>query len=470
MKFYSCIIYALFITVLLSCSKEDKTDNTTTDPPEVSFNISYGVDGATTFSNTSKNAESYEWDFGDGSAKNTTTSPTYTYLKPGKYNVTLKAAGKGGSISKSQEADIKISQKDLADIDKLVSDLMTKYDLPGAQLAISKGEKMVYAKSYGLADKVKNEKMNNQHLLRIASCSKPYAGIAIMKLVEQGKLQLNSKVFGPGGVLGTKYGTKTYSSKVTSITVSQLLLNTTGFFVDAQGIQTINLQPQMNDTQFMNWLMDNSSFAADPGTLYYYNNNNFFVSSIVVENVTGMTYENFIKKEIFDLIGDKSSRMGKNNLRSGEATYYGQGNLVNNVYNFDLERYKGAGANISTAINLLKFALAIDGNSAKKDLLPQNLLNQFYTVTPLFNSWAHGVSVWPNAPLKFMYGSLPGTRSGWMFNQSNGLAVSIIFNGNLDYSRGSSYYQPFEFAVQDLLVNFVSQNRTFQSIDQFAWE
>jgi D-alanyl-D-alanine carboxypeptidase len=463
-------LYVLTLIFVFSCSKKEvaPTPNNDTPKPEAAFTVITNANGLATFTNNSKNADSFEWDFGDGTSKSTLKAPEHQYLRPSKFKVVLKATNKGGTTVLEQDTDILIAQNDIIEIDNLISTFIKKYNLPGASLAIAQNEKLVYAKGYGIANIANNEKMTPSHVLRIASCSKAYCGMAIMKLVEQKKLKLSDKVFGNGAILGEKYGSKVYSDKVKSINVSQLLHNVSGFFCQTKGDDFINRQPALNNSQFLSWAMDNSIFEFDPGKGYHYNNTNFFVASMVVEQLSGMSYANFLKKEIFDIIDDKTANLANNQLPyPNEVKYYGQGNLVGNEY-FDVERYKGAGSSITTATGMLKFALALDGKPTRKDLLNADLLAELSTTTSLQTNWAHGLGIWGDR--KYMYGSFPGTRAGWMIEPSTGLTVSLILNGNLDYSKGSAYYDPFVFAMQDLIVDLISKNRGFQNIDQFAWE
>ncbi|MGR3810359.1 serine hydrolase domain-containing protein [Jiulongibacter sp. NS-SX5] len=356
-------------------------------------------------------------------------------------------------------------QENISSIDDLVAQLMNQYDLPGASLAIAKNEKLVYLKSYGLSNTSSGQAMMPDHIMRVASTTKPYTGMAIMKLKEQGKLTLEDKVFGDDALLGKKYGTRAYSENLQNISVGQLLHNTTGAFVDANGYDMINRNEQLSDAEYMNWMLDNSYSPHKPGEVYYYNNVNFFVASILIEELSGISYFDFVKQEILDPIGDQETRMGINqNSYENEVNYYGQGNLTNNVYNFNLERYKGAGAMLGNARSLLKFALAVDGKDARKELLSPALLNEFKTVTSLQENWGHGLGIWGQRT--YMYGALPGTRSGWLTEPSSGMSVALIFNGNADYTQAEPY-QEFVFAVQDLLVNLVTIPRAYKNIDQF---
>ena len=65
-------------------------------------------------------------------------------------------------------------------------------------------------------------------LFRIARVTKPFTSVAIFTLVEQGKLNLSDKFFGPSGVLDNMYGKPPYKQYVTDITVDHLLTHTSG--------------------------------------------------------------------------------------------------------------------------------------------------------------------------------------------------------------------------------------------------
>lgn len=354
-------------------------------------------------------------------------------------------------------------QKDISEIDEMVNAFINKHNLPGASVAISKNENLVYTKGYGFANVESKEVATPEHLFRVGSCSKPYTGMAIMKLVEEGKIDLNDKVFGEGAVLGTQFGTRAYGEDLKKITVANLLHNVSGAFVDASGRDLINANEHLSDEQYMNWLLDNTYQEFSPGSQFHYVNVNFFVAAIIVEKVSGLAFEDYLREAVWKPIGDTNSKLGTIAPANMEVTYYGQGVLKGQEYGTYIDRYLGAGNVISTAENLLRFATAIDGKSGKEDLLPQDLLAQYTTGSSVASGQALGIGLWGNR--LYFYGSIPGTRSGWILDKSTGLAAAIIFNGNLDYTKAS--YETFPYEVQDMLVDFISQQRSFQNIDQF---
>jgi hypothetical protein len=155
------------------------------------------------------------------------------------------------------------------------------------------------------------------------------------------------------------------------------------------------------------------------------------------------------------------------NLQPNEAKYYGQGGTKGFEYNLNIERRDGDGGLVITASDLLKFVLAIDGNQSRPDILDATTYQKFIQPSgpaPLDPNFGNGIIKWNTR--YYFYGALPGTRSSYM-TESNGMAVSLIFNGNADYTD-NTVYNLFTQAHQALLVDILSNNLgVYQNIDQF---
>ena len=99
-------LYFLALSILLvivSCDNDEEQE------PIASFTVSKTEifsGESVVFTNNSLNAVSYEWNFGDGSATLSEENPTYTYVDPGSYTVTLKAIGKGGVSTSSTDISV----------------------------------------------------------------------------------------------------------------------------------------------------------------------------------------------------------------------------------------------------------------------------------------------------------------------------------------------------------------------------
>lgn len=358
------------------------------------------------------------------------------------------------------------SQKDISLIDESIESFMTKFSVPGASLAIAKNGKLVYRKAYGMADKEKGEKVTLESRFRLASVSKTYTGVAIMKLIEAGHFSLDDKVFGSGALLGTEYGKKSYSQSVKSITVRQLLQMTTGCFLTSNNRDAIDAEQQLNNEDFFNWMMDNGKFAFEPGTNFQYINTNFFIAGRIIEKFSGKSFTEYIK-ELLKPTGEKTTDLANRSISNklpNEVTYYGQGSVANFEYGFNIERRDADGGLVTTATDLLRFVLAIDGQDTRKDIITNASLVNLTTASTFNPGYGCGIGV--SGSIKFNYGMLPGTRTGFMWN-SNGMAVVLLLNASPDYFN-TSQTNSFVRAKEDILLDLVrNPNKGYQDIDQF---
>jgi CubicO group peptidase (beta-lactamase class C family) len=119
-------------------------------------------------------------------------------------------------------------QRDIAVIDSRIEQWMSQNNMPGFSLAISKNGKLVYSKGYGFAGQTPAIPVTTGSQFRIASVSKLITAAAVMKLVQDGKVKMDDRVFGISSILGTMYGTQPYKTYVTDVTVSDLLHHTSG--------------------------------------------------------------------------------------------------------------------------------------------------------------------------------------------------------------------------------------------------
>lgn len=321
--------------------------------------------------------------------------------------------------------------KDIPQVDTLIENFMKKYKVPGASIAITKGEKLVYVKTYGYADTLKEEKMHPKNLFRIASISKPITAIAMMKLVEQGKLTLDTKVFGADGILGTKYGTKPYDERVNSITVKHLLQQTCGGWGNTGGKDPMFLDASWSMEQVINYTLDNTPLLYEPGQRYIYSNFGYCLLGRVIETITGQSYEDYVKKNILLPMGITNMQIGGNTLGArldNEVIYYGQvpGGLHPYIYN--ITRMDAHGGWVASATDLVRLLVHVDGFENKKDILSASSVKKMSELSTAENNttYAYGWRVdkdnnWWHA------GSLPGTGTH-LARRANGFNWTVLTN------------------------------------------
>ena len=344
---------------------------------------------------------------------------------------------------------------------------MSTYNVPGASLAISKHGKLVYRKSYGVADQGTGEKVTNESRFRLASVSKTFTGAAILKLVQEGKFSLDAKVFGAGAVLGTEYGTAPYSANLGNISVRHLLQNVSGSWGATTGGDVIDQNTAFTNTQFFTWLLSTRPNPQAPGTVYNYSNVNFCILGRIIEKASGKSYTNYIREDLLAPTGITSVDMSGKTIadrKPGEVKYHGQGNDAAYVYNIAFPRRDADGGLMSTATDLLKFVLAIDGFDTRPDILNTTSITALTTGSSVLPSYGLGTGIWAAENVWYNYGSLPGTRTGFM-RRNNGMSAVLLLNSRVDPVAGEN---AFVTGMQDVLLDVVKNpSYQWQDIDQF---
>jgi CubicO group peptidase (beta-lactamase class C family) len=360
-----------------------------------------------------------------------------------------------------------VTQTDIAAVNGKVTSFMATYNIPGASLAVTKNGKLVYAKGFGKANTVTGEDVTSAHRFRLASVTKTFTGAAVLKLAQDGKLNLDAKVFGTGGILANDFGTAPYNANLLNITVRHLLQNVSGSWGAASGGDVIDQNPAYTYKQLFDWIINTRPNPNAPGTVYDYSNINFVLAGRIIEKVSGKTYVNYIKEDIMAPIGGTQTDIaGKTaaEKKANEVTYYGQGNDAPFVYNIAFPRRDADGGLITTATDLIRLVNAIDGFATRPDILNATNLTALTTPSAAYAGYACGIGIWNAENVWYNYGSLPGTRTAFMRN-ANGMCVVLLLNSRVDPSANEN---PFVFAMQDLVLDITKNTSyTWQDINQF---
>lgn len=376
----------------------------------------------------------------------------------------LSACGEDNPATpEGNEPDKNEPVSEIQAVDQLVNQIMTEYSIPGATLAISKDGKMVYSQAYGFANTEENIEMTNEHVFRIASCSKTFTGAAIMKLVEQGELSFSDSIFGEGGIFETRFGTKPYGDRLLAITLEDLLHHTLGGWGTDSGGDPIDYYPNLNDPDFIGYVLDNWTLSYEPGTQFVYSNMGYYLLARIIEEVSGKSYEDYLNEELLanePLPSLHVTNFDMDDRQLNEVEYYGQGSEDQYVYTIADRRDGDAGIVIS-AEDLLKFVNVIDGFDTRSDILNSQTINQFTAATAVTSGYAAGISTWDAQNVWFHYGSLPGTRTAFM-RHDNGKNIVLLFN-----SRAVGSDQ-FVYDIQGALLEILNNNQIdYPDVDLF---
>ncbi len=216
-----------------------------------------------------------------------------------------------------------------------ILDRMDFYKVPGVSIAIVENGKIKWAKGYGDANTETGTKVDANTLFQAGSISKPLAALSALKLVENDSLELNKDV---------NYYLKNWQipenkfTKTKKVTLEKLLTHTAGMTVHGfPGYQQTDTFPEIIDV--LNGNGNTAKIVVDtiPGSIWRYSGGGYTVMEKVVEDVSGLSLDAYMSKNILRPIGMKNStyqqpitKAFQNNI---SAAYDGNGKLIEGLWN-----------------------------------------------------------------------------------------------------------------------------------------
>lgn len=162
----------------------------------------------------------------------------------------------------------------------------------GAVIIHQKGETLL-KKSYGLASLELDVTMPENASFEIGSVTKQFTAVAILKLVEDGKLSLEDDF--------TKY--MDFDTKGRKITIDQLLNHTSGIASYTEIEEFGSLVPQDLPRDSLTRIIETKDFLFEPGEALIYNNSAYYFLGLIIEKITEKTYEDYLSEIIFQPLG-----------------------------------------------------------------------------------------------------------------------------------------------------------------------
>lgn len=280
----------------------------------------------------------------------------------------------------------------LAGLDQKLQAAMMEHDAPGLQVAITYRERLVYINSYGFSDVDSETLTTNETKFRVASVSKAITAAAILKMIEENEIGWHSKVFGPDALLGEQFGTPPYENAKTQMTVGHLLEHQAGW--GSEPFDPMFYDTTITQSDLISSMLDNAELAFSPGLGTKYSNFGYCVLGRIIEEVSGLSYEDYLLQEIFSPVGIINTRVGADEPQLPEATYYSQDDTLS-AYGVNIGRMDSGGGLISTATDLANFITRMDRRGLKPDILTGASLQEL----------GFGETTWT------YYGVLPGSTA-----------------------------------------------------------
>lgn len=193
--------------------------------------------------------------------------------------------------------DQKVLDKSIKYINSWLRFKFDREEIPGLAVAISHKGKVIFNEAYGYANLEKKEKLTSDHIFRIASHSKTFTATAIMQLQEQKKLRIDDYVV--DYIDWLKVHTDKRWHKVT---IRQLLSHGAGVIRDGEDADYWQLEKPFPDSEEFKNAILGSKLIIENNTKLKYSNFGYSLLGNVIEYVSGMTYNDYVKKNIVDVL------------------------------------------------------------------------------------------------------------------------------------------------------------------------
>jgi N-acyl-D-amino-acid deacylase len=417
----------------------------------------------------------------------------FTGNRPGRV---LRGPGYQPSIAPTAVSTGK-SDPRMASFDRMIRQFIQRHHVPGVALAVTDQGRLVYARGHGYADVAGKHKVEPTSLFRVASLSKPISAVAVLQLVERGRLSLDDRVFDTlehephledGAALDQRQHT---------ITIQHLLQHRGGWdrdksfdpmFQSVRFAETLGVTPPAGPNEVIRCMLG-QPLDFGPGQRYAYSNYGYCLLGRIIEAATGQTYEDYVKEHVLAPLGIHSMHIGKTRTegrKESEVRYYDPGKgpsvfaedlnkQVPRPYGaWHLEAMDSHGGWLGSVVDLARFARAFDDPENCKILKPESIDTMFDPPPGLAGHEADGKPKdvyyscgWLNRVVgdgkmnRWHTGSLPGTAA-ILVRRHDGRNWVVLFN-----ARVSPYTSHLGRAIDELVHKAAREVEEWPEYDLF---
>lgn len=357
---------------------------------------------------------------------------------------------------------------ELSSFDTTMQSFMQARNIPGGSLAVTRGSKLALARGYNFSPDPSNSAVQPTSLFRIASISKSITGTAIMRLVQDGQLDLTRRL---GDILTlTPPANQSADPRLADVTVRHLLQHLGGWnsqitfdpmFSDLRISDSLGIPLPISRDSIATYMMG-QPLQSTPGTQFAYSNFGYSLLGKIIEVTSGLSYQEYVHQMVFSPLNITRPRLARtrrqfqldnevnyHSLNNGFSVFDRFGTQVPSPYGaWNIENMDAHGGWLASAVDLVRFASTFDNPLASPVLnrpsidsmfgLPENVLAADYEPGSYYyaNGWqvrdyGDGMrNTWHD-------GSLPGT-STLLVRRRDGLNWCVLFNQRDDAS-GLSY-------------------------------
>ncbi len=310
--------------------------------------------------------------------------------------------------------------------EKIVAGLRRDYQSPGVQFAAAINGQFVDTRSFGFAEHRRAAPVSDASLFAIASCSKSFTAMAMMKVISDsnGQITLKTKAFEYLGLLDSST-----DPRFAEITIEQLLTHSSGLVnnVRAESPDPLDVAKKaVAETRLAS--------GSKPGGQYIYSNIGFNVVGALISKASGgMSYRKYVQENVFKPAGASAVASALGQIIPGQVKQYNKEGIA--VENTIPESGTPAGGWVMSATDIVKVLIAFDaGTIVPKDIAKKMFRPPIPPLEPRSNGAYYGLGwdlVYHDPSGGLVYGKNGGFDGAycWMEHDANGADFALLFNG-----------------------------------------
>ncbi len=320
------------------------------------------------------------------------------------------------SFALSAQENSKSVEQFLSEIDKKIPQLLHDFLVPGTAIGIIENGEIVLQKGYGLADVEKGTKVTEKTGFNIGSVSKTIAAWGVMKLVEEGKLDLDA----PAEKYLTRWHLPESEFDSDGVTIERMLSHTAGLSLHGypgwspdDTLSTIeeSLNGRNNGPGRVEIIME-------PGTDYKYSGGGYTIMQLIIEEVTGQKFEDYMQAEVLNPLGmtNSSYKIDDQIMAASSSEYDKYGEETD----FELFTAQAAAGLHVTIEDFTRYAMANlyrhENFKKHNPVLSGETLQQMMKVNPLVQGrygYGMGYFVEPIPGTSVILNGHRGANTGW---------------------------------------------------------
>ncbi len=295
---------------------------------------------------------------------------------------------------------------------------------PGATVLVAKNGKTLYRKAFGKANLELDIPMKPENVLELGSITKQFTAVAILQLMEEGKLSLEDPL--------SKYISD--YPRGGEIKIHHLLNHTSGIksYTDMPSFFTL-ARTDMSPLELIAVSKD-QPMEFSPGEKYQYNNSAYILLGYIIEQISGMTYDEYIQKKIFTPLGMQNSYYGsKSTIIPNRASgYQPQGDGHKNADYLSMTLPYAAGSLMSTVDDMLLWNQAVHNNTLISEKSKQLAFSNYKLTNgkPIYYGYGWAVNEIARIPTVEHGGGIFGYTTSGVYAPKENIYVIVLTNTN----------------------------------------